>query len=55
MIIALDVKESNMYSPVPGSVNTLSETFKICVREHNAHAQLNAGFSLDISHDVHYK
>ena len=30
---------------------SLLQPFKICIREHNAHAQVNAGFNCDICHD----
>ena len=55
LLLNVSFQESSSYSTLPGSTNTIAETFKICVREHNAHAQVNAGFNLMIVHDQLYR
>ena len=43
IIVAVTLQESA--PPTPTSRSLVTESYKICVREHNAHAQVNAGFS----------
>jgi xanthine dehydrogenase iron-sulfur cluster and FAD-binding subunit A len=43
ILLSVTVQESQPASP--GGRSLVSESYKICVREHNAHAQVNAGFS----------
>ena len=44
-LVLLSVTLQESTSPVPGARSLSTESYKICVREHNAHAQVNAGFS----------
>ena len=43
IIVAVTIQESQ--PPSDGGRSLVTESYKICVREHNAHAQVNAGFS----------
>lgn len=43
VLISVTLQEST--PPSPGGRSLVTESYKICVREHNAHAQVNAGFS----------
>lgn len=51
LILNVTFQESPPYSPFPGSTIVVADSFKICIREHNAHAQVNAGFQYQICHD----
>lgn len=48
-ILSLTMMESTPFNPAPRAVNTVAESFKICAREHNAHAQVGYG---NVSHNV---
>lgn len=41
MLIALTIQEASV--PAVAGRETIMETFKLCLREHNSHAMLNAG------------
>eukprot|EP00603_Paraphysomonas_imperforata_P007910 CAMPEP_0114426424 /NCGR_PEP_ID=MMETSP0103-20121206/7793_1 /TAXON_ID=37642 ORGANISM="Paraphysomonas imperforata, Strain PA2" /NCGR_SAMPLE_ID=MMETSP0103 /ASSEMBLY_ACC=CAM_ASM_000201 /LENGTH=1459 /DNA_ID=CAMNT_0001595389 /DNA_START=56 /DNA_END=4435 /DNA_ORIENTATION=- len=43
IIVAVTIQESQ--PPTAGARSLVTESYKICVRDHNAHAQVNAGFS----------
>lgn len=45
VLVAITLQESSLPSQTPTGRELVSESYKICVREHNAHAQVNAGFS----------